>query len=66
MLGPQRLTAELSNFKGAAACLSKWLWLRRHEPRVLAAADGMLLGAHSFLAHALTAGAYTRPHFSST
>jgi xylulokinase len=56
-LGPERVTAELSNFKGAAACLSKWLWLSRHEPQSLAAAEHMLLGAHSYLAYVLTGGA---------
>jgi len=55
-LGPAGIAAQLANFKGAAACLSKWLWLQRHEPEVLAAADHMLLGAHSYLAYVLTGG----------
>lgn len=46
----------LSNFKGAAACLCKWLWLARHDAETLAEAETLLLGAHSFLAYALCGG----------
>ena len=46
----------LSNFKGAAACLCKWLWLARHDAETLAEAEILLLGAHSFLAYALCGG----------
>lgn len=57
-LGPERGggVRGLSNFKGAAACLSKWLWLKRREPDVLAATEHILLGAHSYLAYVLTGG----------
>ena len=48
--------SRLANFKGPAACLAKWLWLARHEPDALRAADRLLLGAHSYLAYALTDG----------
>ena len=54
--GPERVAAELSNFKGAAACLSKWLWLQRNEPETLRCAEHILLGAHSYLAYVLTNG----------
>ena len=46
----------LANFKGAAACLCKWLWLSRHDAETLAEAETLLLGAHSFLAYALCGG----------
>ena len=47
---------DLANYKGAASCLAKWLWLAECEPDALARADGLLLGAHSYLAWALSGG----------
>ena len=55
--GAEATAASLSNFKSAAGCLAKWLWLERNEPASLRAAERMVLGAHSFLAYALTDGA---------
>eukprot|EP00192_Tetraselmis_astigmatica_P013431 CAMPEP_0117654882 /NCGR_PEP_ID=MMETSP0804-20121206/3984_1 /TAXON_ID=1074897 /ORGANISM="Tetraselmis astigmatica, Strain CCMP880" /LENGTH=328 /DNA_ID=CAMNT_0005461199 /DNA_START=161 /DNA_END=1144 /DNA_ORIENTATION=+ len=53
-LGPCRVAERLVNFKGAASCLAKWLWLQRKEPQALEAADAILLGAHSYVAYWLT------------
>lgn len=55
-LGLPRVARALDNYKGAASCLAKWLWLARHEPSMLACADAMLLGAHSYLAYRFTGG----------
>ena len=65
---PDDVDAKLANFKGPAACLAKWLWLATHEPDALKAADRVLLGAHSFLAYALTDGdaAFCDPTTAST
>jgi xylulokinase len=55
-LGRDHIAATLDNYKGAASCLAKWLWLARHEARSLKAADVLLLGAHSYVAYRLTGG----------
>ena len=48
--------AKLANFKGAAACLCKWLWLARNDGETLRKATKLLLGAHSYVAYALCGG----------
>lgn len=45
--------SKLSNFKGAAACLCKLLWLAKNDATTLDKAEHVLLGAHSFLAYVL-------------
>ena len=48
--------AKLANFKGAAACLCKWLWLARNDGETLRKSTKLLLGAHSYVAYALCGG----------
>ena len=48
--------AKLANFKGAAACLCKWLWLARNDGETLRKSTRLLLGAHSYVAYALCGG----------
>ena len=54
--GADAISRVLHNHKGAAGCLSKWIWAAKRERRVVEAADAILLGAHSYLAHVLTRG----------
>jgi xylulokinase len=51
------IDAKLANFKGAAAVLSKWKWLAKHDSALLKKSESMLLGAHSCLAYVLCGGA---------
>lgn len=52
--------SRLSNYKSAASCLAKWLWLQQNEPAALEVLrrDGgrLLFGAHAHVARELCGG----------
>ncbi|GBG30846.1 Xylulose kinase [Hondaea fermentalgiana] len=52
--GADKIAALTGNFKGAASCMAKALWLSRRKAAVLTIARHVLFGAHSFVAWRLT------------
>lgn len=52
--GGGELTRRTGNLQGGSSVLAKWLWLQRHEPKRLAAAHTLLLGAHDYIGWRLT------------
>lgn len=42
------------NFKGAASCLAKALWISRHRPDIVEKAKHVVFGAHGYVAWRLT------------
>eukprot|EP00516_Mucochytrium_quahogii_P007706 CAMPEP_0203755568 /NCGR_PEP_ID=MMETSP0098-20131031/8989_1 /ASSEMBLY_ACC=CAM_ASM_000208 /TAXON_ID=96639 /ORGANISM=" , Strain NY0313808BC1" /LENGTH=503 /DNA_ID=CAMNT_0050647077 /DNA_START=53 /DNA_END=1561 /DNA_ORIENTATION=+ len=52
--GAEALVERTGNYKGAVSVLAKLLWFEKHEKELLATAEKILLGAHSFVVWTIT------------